>query len=37
VTEHSSRTEEYFTPLLAGCTLLFLSLFLGNTLLRTTP
>lgn len=37
VTEHSSRTEEYFRPLLAGCSLLFLSLFLGNTLLRTTP
>ena len=37
VTEHSSRTEEYFKPLLAGCSLLFLSLFLGNTLLRTTP
>ena len=37
VTEHSSRTEEYFEPLLAGCSLLFLSLFLGNTLLRTTP
>ena len=37
VTEHSSRTEEYFKPLLAGCSLLFLSLFLGNTLFRTTP
>lgn len=37
VTEHSSRTEEYFKPLLAGCSLLFLSLFLGNTVLRTTP
>lgn len=37
VTEHSSRTEEYFEPLLAGCSLLFLSLFLGNTWLRTTP
>ncbi len=37
VTEHSSRTEEYFKPLLAGCCLLFLSLFLGSTLLRTTP
>lgn len=37
VTEHSSRTEEYFDPLLAGCSLFFLSIFLGNTLLRTTP
>ncbi|HMN06944.1 MAG TPA: VWA domain-containing protein [Flavobacteriales bacterium] len=37
VTEHSTRTDEYFRPLLAGCSLLFLSLFLGNTLLRTTP
>lgn len=37
VTEHSSHTEEYFTPLLTGCSLLFLSLLLGNTLLRTTP
>lgn len=37
VTEHSSRTDEYFRPLLAGCSLLFLSLFLGSTWLRTTP
>ena len=37
VTEHSSRTDEYFSPLLAGCSLLFLSLLLGNTVLRTTP
>ena len=37
VTEHSSRTDEYFRPLLAGCALLFLSVLLGNTLLRTTP
>ena len=37
VTEHSSRTEEFRTPLIAGCSLLFLGLFLSNTLLRTTP
>ena len=37
VTEHSSRTEEYRLPLIAGCSLLFLGLFLGNTFLRTTP
>lgn len=37
VTEHSSRSDEYFKPLLAGCSLLFLGLFLGNTILRTTP
>lgn len=37
VTEHSRRTEQYFPVLLAGCSLLFLSMFLGNTLLRTTP
>lgn len=37
VTEHSSHTEEYFLPLAAGCSLLVLSLLLGNTLLRTTP
>ncbi|MEB2343046.1 MAG: VWA domain-containing protein [Flavobacteriia bacterium] len=37
VTEHSTRTDAYFRPLLAGCSLLLLSLFLGNTWLRTTP
>jgi len=37
VTEHSSHTEEYFMPLLLGCSLLFLSILLGNTILRTTP
>ncbi|MCC6839168.1 MAG: VWA domain-containing protein [Flavobacteriales bacterium] len=37
VTEHNRRTDEYFRPLLAGCSLLLLSLLLGNTLLRTTP
>ncbi len=37
VTEHSSHTEEYAMPLAAGCSLLLLSLLLGNTLLRTTP
>ncbi len=37
VTEHSSRTDEYFLPVLAGCTLLFLSLLSSNTILRTTP
>jgi Ca-activated chloride channel family protein len=37
VTEHSSHTEEYFRPLVAGCSLLLLSLLLGGTLLRTTP
>lgn len=37
VTEHSSHTEEYRTPLIAGCSLLFIGILLGNTLLRTTP
>ncbi|MBP8824511.1 MAG: VWA domain-containing protein [Flavobacteriales bacterium] len=37
VTEHDRRTDEYARPLLAGCSLLLLSLLLGHTLLRTTP
>lgn len=37
VTEHSTRTDEYFKPLLAGCSLLVLSLLLSNTFLRATP
>ena len=37
VTEHSTHTEEYRTPLIAGCSLLFLGMLLGTTILRTTP
>lgn len=37
VTEHSRRNEEYFDVLLAGCSLVLLSLLLGTTILRTTP
>lgn len=37
VTEHSTRTDEYFNTLLAGSALLIVSLLLGNTILRTTP
>lgn len=37
VTEHSTRTDEYFNTLLAGGSLLLLSLLLGNSILRTTP
>lgn len=37
VTEHSRRNEEYKDVLLAGCSLLLLSLLLAHTVLRTTP
>ncbi len=37
VTEHHRRTDEYLRPLLAGCSLMLLSLLLSNTVLRTTP
>ena len=34
---HHRRTDEYLRPLLAGCSLMLLSLLLSNTVLRTTP